>query len=136
MNNKIWITIILAGILALCAVMFISKSPKPKQVETTTIEVKDIPVETEAVEVETPELKQQETKQQAAKKVSNKKTIPAKVVTKTPVQKIKTTPIQQKPEVQQEVSITNTEEQPEGVIVPIQYTSKNTYKYVYTPDRF
>lgn len=135
MNNKIWLTIILAVLLALCTVFIAFKPHNPIKQDSIPAKVE---VHRQAQEV-LPEANTPEVKTKAhpieVKKVYKKKSAKPKAVNK-PALKQKEEQISKEPEKITEISITNTEEQPEGVIVPIQYTSKNTYKYVYTPNRF
>ena len=135
MNNKIWLTIILAVLLALCTVFIAFKPHNPIKQDSIPAKV-EVPRQAQEVlpEANTPEVK---TKAHPieVKKVYKKTSANPKAVNK-PALKQKEEQISKEPEKITEISITNTEEQPEGVIVPIQYTSKNTYKYVYTPNRF
>ena len=73
--------------------------------------------------------KQETPKQKAVKKITQKKP----TVKPAPPEKLQETLPATKPVVQK---TEEPEVQQEGVIVPVRYTSKNTYKYVYTPNRF
>ena len=128
MKSKKIILFILAAILALITAfliwnIFLKPQPQKEIIPVVEQESALSPVNRQE------DYKQETPKQKAVKKVTQKKP----TVKPAPPEKLQetlpaTNPVVQKteePEVQQE-----------GVIVPVRYTSKNTYKYVYTPNRF
>lgn len=138
MKRKKIILFILAAILALITAFLIWNiflKPQPQKEIIPVVEQESALSPVNRDEVKKPEesiqedYKQETPKQKAVKKVTQKKP----TVKPAPPEKLQetlpaTNPVVQKteePEVQQE-----------GVIVPVRYTSKNTYKYVYTPNRF
>ncbi len=141
-NKKVLITIIIAGVLALALVLLIFSLQNKK--ETTNIPLKIEPAETELKpetepvkepkaekETETPKIQQQKPpvkqtsvlKKHAEKKISKPSPKPQDTI-KPAVEKV---------EIPQDVQ---TEKQEEGVVIPVEYTTKNTYKYVYTPAKY
>lgn len=141
-NKKVLITIIIAGVLALALVLLIfslqnkKETPeKPLKIEQEESELKP---ETEPVkepkaekEIETPKIQPQKppVKQTSALKKHAEKKI-SKPAPK-PQDTIK--PAVEKVEIPQDVQ---TEKLEEGVVIPVEYTTKNTYKYVYTPAKY
>ena len=124
MKSKKIILFILAAILALITAFLIWNiflKPQPQKEIIPVVEQESALSPVNRDEVKKPEESIQEVTQ---KKPTVKPAPPEKLQETLPA----TNPVVQKteePEVQQE-----------GVIVPVRYTSKNTYKYVYTPNRF
>lgn len=131
MNRKITLIIILATILALGIVLLIIElSKEPLPIENTT--QKEMKEEVLTVEPEKTEVKEGK---DVFKKVETVKPI-KKVVKKT--ETVKSNPVEIKSETVQLESTVVTEGIPEekDIVIPVKYTSKNIYKYVYTPARF
>ena len=141
-NKKVLITIIIAGVLALALVLLIfslqnkKETPeKPLKIEQAETELKP---ETEPVkepkaqkETETPKIQPQKppVKQTSALKKHAEK----KISKPSPKPQDTIKPAVEKVEIPQDVQ---TEKQEEGVVIPVEYTTKNTYKYVYTPAKY
>lgn len=131
MNKKVIMIIILAAILALGVIWLVNESKKspmpieePKQ-EDVTEEIPAVePKKTEIIDNKEVSVKVE--KAITVKKVSKKQEAP------------KPKPVDVEPEaVQLESSVVTEEVQEEkDVVVPVKYSSKNIYKYVYTPARF
>ena len=131
MNKKVIMIIILAVILALGVIWLVNESKKspmpieePKQ-EDVTEEIPAVePKKTEIIDNKEVSVKVE--KAISVKKVSKKQEAP------------KPKPVDVEPEaVQLESSVVTEEVQEEkDVVVPVKYSSKNIYKYVYTPARF
>lgn len=131
MNKKVIMIIILAAILALGLIWLVNESKKspmpieePKQ-EDVTEEIPAVePKKTEIIDNKEVSVKVE--KAISVKKVSKKQEAP------------KPKPVDVEPEaVQLESSVVTEEVQEEkDVVVPVKYSSKNIYKYVYTPARF
>lgn len=130
-KKKIILTILIAAILALLAVLFIFK-------QNNTIPEKQVPAQKEQIE---------ENKNiNAEQPIETKEEKPAlKVQSTTKKQDVKTstTPVQkevkQEEPVIKEIQVTENvevEEESKDVVIPVKYTSRNTFKYVYTPTRF
>lgn len=131
MNKKVIMIIILAAILAFGVIWLVNESKKspmpieePKQ-EDVTEEIPVVkPKKTEVIDNKEVSVKVE--KAISVKKVSKKQEAP------------KTKPVDVEPEAVQLESTVVTEEVQEekDVVVPVKYSSKNIYKYVYTPARF
>ena len=131
MNKKVIMIIILAAILALGVIWLVNESKKspmpieePKQ-EDVTEEIPAVkPKKTEVIDNKEVSVKVE--KAISVKKVSKKQEAP------------KPKPVDVEPVVVQLESSVVTEEVQEekDVVVPVKYSSKNIYKYVYTPARF
>ena len=131
MNKKVIMVIILATILAFGVIWLVNESKKspmpieePKQ-EDVTEEIPAVkPKKTEVIDNKEVSVKVK--KAISVKKVFQKQEAP------------KTKPVDVEPEAVQFESTVVTEEVQEekDVVVPVKYSSKNIYKYVYTPARF
>ena len=142
-NKKIILTILLAAILAFISVLFIygfhnKKATKPlpsiKPIETPShTDVQDIKNNEKHIKLENTD--NIETKNSKATIKPIKKYNPKEVkkpLTKVSDQPLK--PITPKTETVQSAEVQKVEDN--GIVVPVEYTSKNTYKYVYTPANF
>ena len=137
-NKKVWLTVILAGLLAIAtAALLFFRMPDKKEI--IPAEEQQNVVETQEISTEKilPEGKPEQPapKTPAVKKVSQKK-----VQTSKPTE-TKVKPAVVTPEIIKETPVTEikSEEQKkdeQGIIVPVEYKSKNSFKYVYTPNRF
>lgn len=144
MNKKVLLTIFLATLLALCAAIFAFHKVQNSHPKEPIQQKEEIKVE---VKKDLPEIKQEEVKtkvQQPPKKVQRvykKQAVESKTEVK-PVPKQKTEPIKKEQienkniNNEEEISVKNSEEESGAVVIPVKYTTKNTYKYVYTPNRF
>lgn len=142
-NKKIWLTVLIAGILALIAALCIYKTTRTEEVE----EIQEVQEEVEIPE--TPQIegaaKQIDVKKDIKQEAENTKKIAptkqANIKTQKVTKKIQNKAVQessnqsapQETKVEGEVSVT---EQEKTVVVPLKFSSKNTYKYVYTPRRY
>lgn len=139
MNKKYLLIIIAASILALFAAFLILKlSQKPKLInDNLHPKVQNVQLKNEHAEVSV----KNEKEKTEAKKVSQ----PPKTdfINKTNNLKTKTNTIQTKESAVlqneiQEVRLENTlkEKVESGVEIPVNFISKNTYKYIYTPAKY
>lgn len=139
MNKKYLLIIIAASILALFAAFLILKlSQKPKLInDNLHPKVQNVQLKNEHVEVSV----KNEKEKTEAKKVSQ----PPKTdfINKTNNLKTKTNTVQTKESAVlqneiQEVRLENTlkEKVESGVEIPVNFISKNTYKYIYTPAKY
>ena len=132
-KKKIALTILLSALLSLLVAFCILEfSKKPKLIETPSVTENKIQTEipqNDKINVTTDKIK--------AFSVKNNKPVN---VTKPP--KVQNTPVVQikQPEtvsnVLEEKVEDNVVTQEEGVVIPVNYVSKNTYKYTYTPKRY
>ena len=132
-KKKIALTILLSALLSLLVAFCILEfSKKPKLIETPSVTENKIQTEipqNDKINVTTDKIK--------AFPVKNNKPVN---VTKPP--KVQNTPVVQikQPEtvsnVLEEKVEDNVVTQEEGVVIPVNYVSKNTYKYTYTPKRY
>ena len=141
-NKKILITVIIATILALSIVLLIflpQYSKKETQKLPDKIEQKDVKFTPEIKQIPAIKSEEQETSniQQSKTPVKQIATPKSKNTKKNfkPVSKPQETikPAVQKIQAAKETKSENIEEE---VIIPVEYTTKNTYKYVYTPTKF
>lgn len=144
MNKKVLLTIFLATLLALCTAIFAFYKLQNSHPPKTLKQKEEIKVE---VEKEFPEVKQEEVKTKVqqqpkkAQKVYPKQTVKPKAI-KEPAKKQKAEPIKKEQienkniNNEEKISVKNSEEESGAVVIPVKYTTKNTYKYVYTPNRF
>lgn len=139
MNKKYLLIIIAASILALFAAFLILKlSQKPKLInDNLHPKVQNVQLKNEHAEVSV----KNEKEKTEAKKVSQ----PSKTdfINKTNNLKTKTNTVQTKESAVlqneiQEVRLENTlkEKVESGVEIPVNFISKNTYKYIYTPAKY
>lgn len=130
-KKKIILTILVAAFLALIAVLFIFKQNSTTQEKQTPVQEEQVeenqnigaeqPTETKE---EKPALKVQSTDKKQSVKIST-----------TPAQK----EVNQEEPVIKEIQVTENaeiEEESKDVVIPVKYSSRNTFKYVYTPTRF
>lgn len=145
MNKKILLTIFLAAILALCTAIFVFYKLQNSHPKEPLEQKEEIKVE---VEKELPEVKQEEAKtnvqqpSKKAQKVYKKQTVKPKAI-KEPAKKQQAELIKKEQIIntntentKEEINVNNQDKDSNSVIVPVKYYSKNTYKYVYTPNRF
>ena len=130
-KKKIILTILIAAILALLVVVFIFKQNNTTPKEQTPVQEEQVE-ENQNIGAEQPT----ETKEEkpALKVQSTDKKQNVKIST-TPAQK----EVNQKEPVIKEIQVTENaevEEKSKDVVIPIKYSSRNTFKYVYTPTRF
>ena len=130
-KKKIILTILVAAFLALIAVLFIFK-------QNSTIQEKQTPVQEEQVEenqnIGTEQPTETKEEKPALKVQSTDKKQSVKIST-TPAQK----EVNQKEPIIKEIQVTKNaevEEESKDVVIPVKYSSRNTFKYVYTPTRF
>ena len=130
-KKKIILTILVAAFLALIAVLFIFKQNSTTQENQTPVQEEQVeenqnigaeqPTETKE---EKPALKVQSTDKKQSVKIST-----------TPAQK----EVNQEEPVIKEIQVTENaeiEEESKDVVIPVKYSSRNTFKYVYAPTRF
>lgn len=132
MNKKIALIIILAVILAFGIVWMFHK-PKHEPLPLEEPKQEEIKEELPTVEPEKTEVKEEKEVSAKVEKVKPVK----KVVKKTEAPKPKQQVEPKQEAVQLESTVVTEEVQEEkDVVVPVKYSSKNIYKYVYTPARF
>lgn len=135
-KKKIALTILLSALLSLLVAFCILEfSKKPKLIETPSVTENKIQTEipqNDKINVTTDKIK--------AFPIKNNKPVN---VAKPP--KVQNTPVVQikQPEAVSNVleekvedNVVTEEEEEEGVVIPVNYISKNTYKYTYTPKRY
>lgn len=147
-KKKIFLTILLAGILALIAVLFLCFPKKQTQLPATKENVIKEQVFDEEIEIEetVKEKEQEEVKQNTAPAVkpvvksAEKKVSPQKVVQQKPKQR----PAAPRPQ----VNVKNTEtatpktenvsviKDDNGIVILDEFKTQNSYKYTYTPVRY
>ena len=135
-KKKITLTILLSTLLALLVAFCVLEfSKKPKLIETQTTTENEIQEELPQ-SIENNKIIKQE--------INTSSTITKKAVTvskpsKQTVKKVAEKQLQE-PKATEKVLEENVEEkiapQEDGVIVPVNYVSKNTYKYTYTPKKY
>ncbi len=132
-KKKIALTILLSALLSLLVAFCILEfSKKPKLIETPSVTENKIQTEipqNDNINVTTPKIK--------AFPVKNNK--PVNVAKPQKVQNTPAVQIKQPETVSnilEEKVEDNVVTQEEGVIIPVNYVSKNTYKYTYTPKRY
>lgn len=139
MNKKYLLIIIAASILALFAAFLILKlSQKPKLInDNLHPKVQNVQLKNEHAEVSV----KNEKEKTEAKKVSQP--LKTDFINKTNNLKTKTNTVQTKESAVlqneiQEVRLENTlkEKVESGVEIPVNFISKNTYKYIYTPAKY
>ena len=128
-KRKIILTIILAAVLAFVVIYFVNKSSEfvmpIEQKEEVTEKLPDVKPETSVTAK--PKVKAEKVKVTPKKVVKKAETVPLKPAeTKVDSVQLESTVMTE------EVS----EPEEEGIVVPVKYSSKNVYKYVYTPARF
>ncbi len=139
-NKKVWLTVLFAAILALVFALVLLKTNKT----TTLPKTEKILQNKESI---IPETSEKETLIKEKKSAIPAKTELHKIHTKPEQQTEKISPKSTKtksdiviPKLEVKIEENNTTEQkkinPKDFEVPIQYTSENTYKYVYTPARY
>lgn len=129
-KKKIALTILLSALLSLLVAFCILEfSKKPKLIETPSVTENKIQTEipqNDKINVTTDKIK--------AFPIKNNKPVNVAKPPNTPVVQIK------QPEVVSNVLEEKVEDnvvtQEEGVVIPVNYISKNTYKYTYTPKRY
>ena len=132
-KKKIALTILLSALLSLLVAFCILEfSNKPKLIETPSVTKNKIQTEipqNDKINVTTDKIKAFPTKNNKPVNVAK----PPKVQN-TPVVQIK------QPEAVSNVLEEKVEDnvftEEEGVVIPVNYISKNTYKYTYTPKRY
>ena len=131
MNKKIVLIIILVAILMLGAVWLINES------KNSPMPIEEPKQEKVTEEISTVEPEKTEVKEEKEDSVKTQKARPVKKFAKKS-EASKPNHFEVKSEAVQLESTVVTEEVQEekDVVVPVKYTSKNIYKYVYTPARF
>ena len=134
-KKKIALTILLSALLALLAafcVLEFSKKPKLIETQTTEVEVQEeIPQSIESNKIIKQETNTSPTATKKAVTVSKPSKQTVKKVEEKQLQVPKTTE-----KVLEEKVEENLAPQEDGVIIPVNYVSKNTYKYTYTPKKY
>ena len=138
-KKKILLTILIAGILAFISAFIFLRTDKPVQREAIKQETAEPKIE-QTLEEKAEEKVEKTSSQNISE---SKKITPQKQITKnkithkkkqTDVTPLKTEPL---PKLELKIEENKPEEiNPKDFNVPVQYTSKNTYKYVYTPARY
>ena len=135
-KKKIALTILLSALLALLATFCVLEfSKKPKLIETQTTTKNEIQEELPQ-SIENNKIIKQE--------ITTSPTVTKKVVTVSKPSKQTVKKVEEKqlqiPKTTEKVLEEKVEEniapQEDGVIVPVNYVSKNTYKYTYTPKKY
>ncbi len=137
-KKKILLTILIAGILAFISAFIFLRTDKPVQQEAIKQEIAEPKIE------QPQEEKAEEKVEKTSQNISeSKKITPHKQIKKTKVSNKKkpaaVTPLETEPLPKLEVKIEENKQEeinPRDFTVPVQYTSQNTYKYVYTPARY
>ena len=131
MNKKIVLIIILVAILMLGAVWLINES------KNSPMPIEEPKQEKVTEEISTVEPEKTEVKEEKEVSVKTQKARPVKKFARKP-EASKPNQVEVKSEAVQLESTVVTEEVQEekDVVVPVKYTSKNIYKYVYTPAGF
>lgn len=135
-KKKIALTILLSALLALlvafCVLEF-SKKPKLIETQTTTENEiqEEIPQNIESNKIIKQEINTSPTVTKKAVTVSKPSKQTVKKVEETQLQVPKATE-----KVLEEKVEENLAPQEDGVIIPVNYVSKNTYKYTYTPKKY
>lgn len=135
-KKKIALTILLSTLLALLVAFCVLEfSKKPKLIETQTTTENEIqeelPQSIENNKIIKQEIKTSPTVTKKAVTVSKPSKQTVKKVEEKQLQIPKTTE-----KVLEEKVEENIAPQEDGVIVPVNYVSKNTYKYTYTPKKY
>ena len=135
-KKKIALTILLSTLLALLVAFCILEfSKKPKLIETqTTIENKiqeELPQSIENNKIIKQEINTSPTVTKKAVTISKPSKQTVKKVEEKQLQVPKTTEKVLEEKVEEKIA-----PQEDGVIVPVNYVSKNTYKYTYTPKKY
>ncbi len=145
MSKKVLIIIILAGVLAFVTAFLLFGAGKHKTVNKdqaikNNIKNEELPLQTQEKVSEDKEesTKSSEQKNPVKQPVKEKKKkIPQNHIKKPDESAVKSdvSPVIQKLEVKVEEN-SQEEINPKDFTVPVEYSSKNTYKYVYTPTRY
>ena len=135
-KKKIALTILLSTLLALLVAFCILEfSKKPKLIETQTTTENEIqeelPQSIENNKIIKQEINTSSTITQKAVTVSKPSKQTVKKVEEKQLQVPKTTEKVLEEKVEEKIA-----PQEDGVIVPVNYVSKNTYKYTYTPKKY
>ena len=135
-KKKIALTILLSTLLALLVAFCILEfSKKPKLIETqTTTENKiqeELPQSIENNKIIKQEINTSPTVTKKAVTISKPSKQTVKKVEEKQLQVPKTTEKVLEEKVEEKIA-----PQEDGVIVPVNYVSKNTYKYTYTPKKY
>lgn len=135
-KKKIALTILLSTLLALlvafCVLEF-SKKPKLIETQTTTENEiqKELPQSIENNKIIKQEINTSPTVTKKAVTISKPSKQTVKKVEEKQLQVPKTTEKVLEEKVEEKIA-----PQEDGVIVPVNYVSKNTYKYTYTPKKY
>lgn len=134
-KKKIALTILLSALLALLAAFCVLEfSKKPKLIETQTTEneiQEEIPQSVESNKIIKQETNTSPTATKKAVTISKPSKQTVKKVEEKQLQVLKATE-----KVLEEKVEENIAPQEDGVIIPVNYVSKNTYKYTYTPKKY
>ena len=139
-NKKVWLTVLFAAILALVFALVLLKTN-----QTTTLpKTEKILQNKESIIPETSEketsIKEKNSAIPAKTELPKVRIKPQRQVKKFTPKSTKTNSNTALPKLEVKIEENNTTEQkkinPKDFEVPIQYTSENTYKYVYTPARY
>lgn len=135
-KKKIALTILLSTLLALLVTFCILEfSKKPKLIETQTTTENEIqeelPQSIESNKIIKQEINTSPTATKKAVTVSKPSKQTVKKVEEKQLQVPKTTEKVLEEKVEEKIA-----PQEDGVIVPVNYVSKNTYKYTYTPKKY
>ena len=135
-KKKIALTILLSALLALLVAFCVLEfSKKPKLIETQTTTENEIQEELPQ-SIENNKIIKQEIN---TSPIVTKKAVTVSKSSKQTVKKVEEKQLQE-PKATEKVLEEKVEEkiapQEDGVIVPVNYVSKNTYKYTYTPKKY
>ena len=135
-KKKIALTILLSALLALLAafcVLEFSKKPKLIEIQTTTENEiqEELPQSIENNKIIKQEINTSPTVTKKAVTISKPSKQTVKKVEEKQLQVPKTTKKVLEEKVEEKIA-----PQEDGVIVPVNYVSKNTYKYTYTPKKY
>ena len=139
-KKKILLTILIAGVLAFISAFIFLRTDKPVQREAIKQETAEPKIE-QPQEEKAEEKAEEKIEKPSSQKISeSKKITPQKQITKNKITDKKNqaavTPIKTEPLPRLEVKIEENKPEeinPKDFVVPLKYTSKNTYKYIYTP---
>ncbi len=140
-KKKILLTIIIAGILAFISAFIFLRTDKPVLKQDAVRQEPAEPKIEQPQEEKAEEKAEEKIEKPSSQKISeSKKITPQKQIKKNKITDKKNqaavTPIKTEPLPRLEVKIEENKPEeinPKDFVVPLKYTSKNTYKYIYTP---
>lgn len=140
-KKKVFLTVLLSALLALLiAFCIIECAKKPKTIEETSKQ-EEVHTSVQVDEIKEDAVKTNDEVEPTQKVISaEKKTVTASKLstkeTQNKLQKEESKKVENASNILEEKIEENAPMQDNGVIVPVNYVSKNTYKYTYTPKRY